>query len=59
MNLPHLIAGEVEYSDIQPVNHYVRFVAAFEALVGVFYIAIAIARLVSGYRFGALPARNN
>ncbi len=43
----------VGYGDIQPVNHYVRFIAAFEAVVGVFYIAIVIARLVAGYRLEA------
>jgi hypothetical protein len=38
------------FGDIQPVNHYIRFVAAFESVVGVFYLAIIIARLVSGYK---------
>jgi hypothetical protein len=40
----------VGFGDIQPMNHYVRFFAAFEAVVGVFYLAIIIARLVAGYR---------
>jgi glucan phosphoethanolaminetransferase (alkaline phosphatase superfamily) len=42
----------VGFGDIQPANHYVRFVAAFEGVVGVFYLAVVIARLVSGYRSG-------
>ena len=41
----------VGFGDIQPVNHYVRFAAAFEAVVGVFYLAVIISRLVSNYRF--------
>jgi hypothetical protein len=40
----------VGFGDIQPLNHYVRFVAAFEGVVGVFYLAVVIARLVSGYK---------
>jgi hypothetical protein len=40
----------VGFGDIQPVNHYIRFVAAFEGVIGVFYLAIIIARLVSGYK---------
>jgi hypothetical protein len=36
--------------DIEPMNHYVRFLAAFESLAGTFYLAIVIARLVAGYR---------
>jgi hypothetical protein len=40
----------VGFGDIQPVNHYIRFVAAFEGVAGVFYLAIIIARLVSGYK---------
>jgi hypothetical protein len=38
------------FGDVLPVNHYIRFVAAFESVVGVFYLAIIIARLVSGYK---------
>jgi Ion channel len=40
------------FGDILPVNHYVRFVAAFEAVAGVFYLAVIIARLVAGLRVG-------
>lgn len=36
--------------DLEPVNHCVRFIAAFESMAGIFYIAIVIARLVAGYR---------
>jgi Ion channel len=39
--------------DINPVNHYVRFVAAFESVAGIFFLAIVIARLVAGYRADA------
>jgi hypothetical protein len=38
------------FGDVVPVNHYVRFVAAFEAVAGVFYLAVVIARLVAGYK---------
>jgi hypothetical protein len=41
----------VGYGDVQPANHYVRYVAACEAVIGVFYIAVVISRLVAGYRF--------
>jgi hypothetical protein len=41
----------VGYGDVQPINHYVRYIAAFEAVIGVFYIAVVISRLVAGYRF--------
>jgi voltage-gated potassium channel len=40
----------VGFGDVQPLNHYVRFIAAFEGVLGVFYLAVVIARLVSGYR---------
>jgi len=40
----------VGYGDIEPVNHYVRYVAASEAVIGIFYIAVVISRLVAGYR---------
>lgn len=40
----------VGYGDILPVNSYVRLVAAFENVIGVFYLAVVIARLVSSYR---------
>lgn len=44
------------FGDVLPVNHYVRFVAAFEAVAGVFYLAVVIARLVSGLRSGGAAA---
>jgi hypothetical protein len=40
----------VGYGAIAPTNPYVRMVAAFEAVTGVFYIAVVVARLVSSYR---------
>lgn len=40
----------VGYGDILPINSYVRLVAAFENVVGLFYLAVVIARLVSSYR---------
>jgi len=40
----------VGYGFIAPVNPYVRMVAAFESVTGIFYIAVVVARLVSSYR---------
>jgi hypothetical protein len=40
----------VGYGDVEPVNHYVRYIAASEAVIGTFYIAVVISRLVAGYR---------
>jgi hypothetical protein len=40
----------VGFGDIQPVSHYVRFVAALEAVAGIFYLAIIISRLVAAYK---------
>jgi hypothetical protein len=42
--------SSVGYGGIAPVNPYVRMVAAFEGVVGIFYIAVVVARLVSSYR---------
>ena len=42
--------GSVGYGGIVPVNPYVRFVAAFESITGIFYLAVVFARLVSSYR---------
>jgi Na+/H+-dicarboxylate symporter len=42
--------SSVGYGFIAPVNPYVRMVAAFESVTGVFYIAVVVARLVSSYR---------
>lgn len=41
------------YGRIVPLNPYVRIVAALEGMVGVFYIAVVVARLVSSYRHQA------
>jgi len=38
------------YSSITPINPYVRLVAALENMIGIFYIAVIVARLVSSYR---------
>ena len=40
------------YGDIVPVTPIARMVAAIEAVAGVLYIAITVARLVAGYRGG-------
>jgi len=40
-------------SSMFPVNAYVRLIAAFESMSGIFYIAVVVARLVSSYRPGA------
>jgi voltage-gated potassium channel len=37
------------YGNIIPVNAFVRLVAAFENILGLFYLAVVIARLVSSY----------
>jgi ion channel len=40
----------VGYGGIAPVTPYVRMVAAFEGVVGIFDVAVVVARLVSSYR---------
>lgn len=46
----------VGYGGIVPVNPYVRIVAAFESMSGIFFIAVVVARLVSSYnREGGVP----
>jgi Ion channel len=40
----------VGYGGIVPVNPYVRMVAAFESMSGIFFVAVVVARLVSSYR---------
>jgi hypothetical protein len=40
------------YGDIVPATPIARMVAALEAVAGVLYIAITVARLVAGYRGG-------
>lgn len=39
----------VGYGDIVPVAGVVRMLAAIEAIVGIFYVALLISRLVSLY----------
>ena len=39
----------IGYGGIVPVNPYVRNVAAFESMCGIFFIALVVARLVSSY----------
>jgi hypothetical protein len=41
--------SSVGYGYIVPLNPYVRMVAAFESVTGIFYIAVVVARLVSLY----------
>lgn len=40
----------VGYGGILPINSYVRLVAAFENITGLFYLALVISRLASSYR---------
>lgn len=40
----------VGYGGIIPVNPYVRMIAALKNMIGIFYIAVIVARLVSSYR---------
>lgn len=42
--------SSVGYGEILPVNPFVRLVAAFESMTGIFFIAVVVARLVSSYR---------
>jgi hypothetical protein len=42
--------SSVGYGGIVPVNPYFRLVAALESMIGIFYIAVVVARLVSSYR---------
>jgi Ion channel len=44
----------VGYGGMIPANPYVRLMAALEGMVGVFYIAVVVARLVSAF----VPRRN-
>lgn len=46
----------VAYGGILPVNSYVRLVAAFENVTGMFYLAVVISRLVSSYRPRTSPS---
>jgi len=38
------------YGGILPINPYVRLVAALEGMIGIFYIAVIVARLVVSFR---------
>jgi hypothetical protein len=40
----------VAYGGILPINSYIRLVAAFENVTGMFYLAVVISRLVASYR---------
>lgn len=40
----------VGYGGILPINPFVRLVAGFESMAGIFYVAVIVARLVSSYR---------
>jgi hypothetical protein len=40
----------VGYGGITPLNPFVRIIAAFESMTGIFYVALVVARLVSLYR---------
>jgi Ion channel len=39
--------SSVGYGGILPLNPYVRLVAALESMIGIFYVAVVVARLVS------------
>src|SRR5277367_235873 len=40
----------VGYGGIIPTNPYVRLIAALENMIGIFYVAVVVARLISSYR---------
>jgi Ion channel len=40
----------VGYGGLTPINPYVRLVATFESMTGIFYMAVVVARLVAAYR---------
>lgn len=42
--------GGVGYGGIIPVNPYVRLICALENMIGIFYIAVVVARLISSYK---------
>jgi len=42
--------GGVGYGGIIPVNSYVRLICALENMMGIFYIAVVVARLISSYK---------
>jgi hypothetical protein len=45
----------VGYGDITPVSRVARMLAATEAMIGLLYVAVVIARLVAMYTTAALP----
>lgn len=45
-----LTLSGVGYGGIAPVNPYLRLVAAFENMAGIFFVAVVVARLVASYR---------
>jgi ABC-type proline/glycine betaine transport system permease subunit len=47
------------YGGILPIDPYVRLVAAFEGMIGIFYIAVIVARLVVSYRRAAGTEERN
>jgi voltage-gated potassium channel len=49
----------VGYGGIAPANPYVRIVAAFETMAGIFYVAVVVARLVSSYRPAPVGAQHS
>ena len=49
MYYSYVTLNTVGYGDVQPVNAWARSLSTLEAVVGVLYLAVAIARLVSLY----------
>jgi hypothetical protein len=45
----------VGYGGIIPADPFVRLIAAFESMTGIFYIAVVVARLVSAYSSQSKP----
>jgi hypothetical protein len=45
-----LTLSGVGYGGIAPINPYLRLVAAFENMAGIFFVAVVVARLVASYR---------
>jgi hypothetical protein len=47
----------VGYGGIAPVDPYVRLIAAFESMCGVFFVAVVVARLVSTFQSRTLASQ--
>lgn len=47
--------SSVGYGGIAPLNPYVRMVAAFEGIAGIFFVAVVVARLVASYAASDRP----